>query len=117
MPRGGYRVNAGRPKSALEKPSRNQTERIRGQGASHRPYPTSRYRVFETLEEAQQAVAQAKSRGFDAQIANGFERSPRVQCLWLYTRPNSREDGRTVTVYSHTKAAGLVYLRENGEFQ
>ena len=77
----------------------------------------SRYRAFCTLEEAEGVVEWARLHGYPtARVANGFDRSPRKECLWLYTRPDSRPDGKTITVYAYTKR-GLLYYRENGEFQ
>jgi len=113
MQRSSKRPGAGRPRKMPQECVKGTQGRIQ----AHRPYPTSRYKVLGGFSEAENVVAWAKARGMTVFVADGFSKTPRPQCLWLYNRPDSRPDGRTITVYGETTAAGLVYLREDGTFQ
>ena len=92
----------------------NPRPRVQGYITRH---PTSKYRVFATLQEAEAAVEWARVRGYPgARVADGFQKRPRAECLWIYERKESHPDGRSIVVYAYCNG-DLLYLRENGEFQ
>ena len=112
MVRGGWRARVGRPSDHPKEIKQPPPAHVQGR----RPYPTP-YRVLGSLSEAGKVVAAEMARGREVQIADGFAKHPRGQCIWLYNRPESDPEGRTITVYGHTPSAGLVYFREDGTFQ